>query len=267
MRTRGKTRKGTSHSSSRFGNFLDAFRVKHEEVYSGGAKLQVVENGSVRMFKLDGATNSIINKRSIYTGGYWDYLIPLAYAYRKPRVLIIGLGLGTSVHQFRTLFGGKVNIDVVELDENVIRLAEKYSPEKMKARIIHADGYAYVSHTGKGYDIIVLDAYGKGALIPKQFLRGEFVENASRILGAEGAMAINYAMHPSGMLHFLGYRKLLKRFFGVYSVKTTRLGDTQVILCLKGLEKKGLLKKIRKSMPLNRNTSALLKSYSKMREL
>lgn len=245
----------------------DAFRVKHEEVYLKGVKLQVVENDKVRMFKLDGATNSIINKKSIYTGGYWDYLIPLIYAYKNTKVLIVGLGIGTSVYQFRTLFGNKIGIDVVELDGAVVRLAEKYAPGGIKARITIGDGYEYVLKTKKKYDIIVLDAYGRGALIPKQFFRSEFAGNASRILNAKGTLAINYAMHPSGILRFVGYKKLLKCFFNVFAIRVTSLGDTQVILCSKGLGKGDLLKKIRKSMPSNKTTSALFRSYSEMKEL
>ncbi|MDE1855187.1 MAG: hypothetical protein KGH57_02625 [Candidatus Micrarchaeota archaeon] len=243
----------------------DAFRVKHEEVYSKGVKLQVVEDDDVRMFKLDGATNSIINKKSIYTGGYWDYLLPLLYAYRRPKVLIIGLGLGTSIYQFRGLLGGKVSIDVVELDENVIRLAKKYSQGRIDARIIHADGLEYVKKSGRKYDLLVLDAYGKGALIPKQFFLREFAENASRVLKKDGVMAINYAMHPSGILRFVGYRKLLKEFFRVFSIKTTSLGDTQVILCSKSLGKGELLGRVK--IKRSEETAALLDAYKKMREL
>jgi spermidine synthase len=246
---------------------LDSFKVKHEEVHSGGVKLQVVENRKVRMFKLDGATNSIVNKRSIYTGGYWDYFIPPVYAYRNPMVLIIGLGIGTSVSQLRALFGSRVGIDVVELNEEVIRLAKKYSRGGLNAKIIHGDGYAYVAGTGKKYDVVMLDAYGRGALIPRQFFSRAFVENASRVLRAGGTLAINYAMHPPGILRFIGYRRLLKELFSVYSVNTTPLGDTRIIVCLKGLKKEELLKRIRESMPLNRNTRRLLSRYSEMREL
>ncbi len=251
----------------RIKDFIDAFKVKHEEVYSKGVMLQVVENDKVRMFKLDGATNSIINKKSIYTGGYWDYLIPLAYAYKNPKVLIIGLGIGTTVYQFRSLFKDKLSIDVVEIDKEVVKLARKYAPEKIRAKIIVKDGYDYVAKTGKKYDILVLDAYGKGALIPKQFFDRGFVSNASRILNAKGVMAINYAMHPSGILRFGGYKKLLRRFFRVYSIRTTSLGDTQLILCSKQMGKEELLKKAGAKIKMNAANSTLIEGYEKMRSL
>src|SRR5271157_711829 len=107
--------------------FIESFRVKHETLISNGVSIQVVENDKMRMFKLDGATNSVLNKHTIYTKGYWDYFIPLVYAYKNPKILMIGLGIGTTPYQLHTLFGKGMKMDIVELDKEVVRLARKYA--------------------------------------------------------------------------------------------------------------------------------------------
>ncbi len=240
------------------------FKVRHEEAYSRGAKLQVVENDSVRMFKLDGATNSIIRKGSIYTGGYWDYFVPLAYAYANPRILLIGLGLGTTPFQLHALLGKSVRIDIVEVDEEVVKLARKYAPWTAGDRIYVQDGRNFVSDTRKKYDILMLDAYWKGARIPNHFLTEEFMRDAYDALAPDGVLAINYAMHPSGILGFGAFRKLLDRFRCVWSISTDTYGSMRIIVCSKTLDKKKLLAKI--SRRFNGKPS-LMKSYRDMREI
>lgn len=246
---------------------LGTFKVKHEEVYSKGVKLQVVENDRLKMFKFDGFTHSIINKRSIYTHSYWDYFLPIFYAYRNPRVLMIGLGMGTTAYQLRKLFGKQVKLDIVDNNAEVVKLARKHSANLERERIIVADGAGYVKRTGKRYDVIVLDVYEKAARIPKQFLEEKFVRSAFGALAGDGVLAVNYAMNPLGIARFGAYMKLLKKFFSVYSVKTNAIGDMQVILCSKSSGKEELVKKIRSRMRVNRANSALVKSYADMRKL
>ncbi len=250
--------------SGALGRLAAPFRVKHEEIYSRGAKLQVVENSKMRMFKLDGATNSIINKRSVYTGGYWDYFIPLVYARAHPKVLLIGLGIGTTPYQLHALLGKRVSIDIVEIDREVVGLARKYAPRPIEDRIYIQDGSSFVAGTRKRYDVLMLDAYWKGAKIPKEFLTSRFMGDAYEALSAEGVLAINYAMHPGGILGFGAFRKTLEIFPHVYSMSTDSYGGMKMILCSKKLGKEELTKRISKRFRWNR---ALRDGYAGMREI
>jgi spermidine synthase len=245
---------------------FDAFRVKHETVFSKGTLLQVVYNDDLVMLKLDGATNSRINKKSIYTGGYWDYFLPLAYAYKNPRILLIGLGIGTTPYQLHSLLDG-FKLDIVEYDEQVVKFARKYSPSKIRDNIIVEDGFEYVARTEKKYDIIMLDAYGKGARIPKQFYCEDFVKNAHRILGKEGVLLINYAMHPYGIIKFGGYAKLLSGMFRSYRVKVEGSSDMQIVVCSKSLGKGALIKRIRSKMKRTSESRKLMREYSLMERI
>jgi len=251
----------------RLKDLIDAFNVRHEEAYSKGVKLQVVENDNVRMFKLDGATNSILNKKSIYTGGYWDYFIPIAYAYENPRILMIGLGIGTTPYQLRALLGRRFKMDIVELDSEVVRLARKYALVKLAERIFIADGCDFVKRTRNRYDLVILDAYGRGANIPPQFLSESFIGSVFGVLRPRGALAINYAMHPLGALRFGSFRNFLKKYFKAYSVKTDSFGDMQIIIGTKDVNKRDILARIRKRMRATKENRVLLNAYRGMSSL
>jgi spermidine synthase len=248
-------------------DILDAFKVKHETLFSKGSVLQVVYNDKLVMLKLDGATNSRINKGNIYTGGYWDYFLPLVYAYKNPRILLIGLGLGTTPYQLKKLFKGRFDLDIVEYDPKVVGLAKKYSPSKITGSIFVEDGFEYVKKSKKRYDVIMLDAYGSGARIPKQFYSEEFVRNAYRILNPEGILSINYAMHPYGMIKFWGYSRLLSEKFNAYCVKVNGYNDMQIVVCLKKVGKDALMNRIRKRIGRSKEERDLLKEYSSMKEV
>lgn len=240
--------------------------MRHDTAYSHLMKLEVEETGQMKAFKLDGATHSVISKRSVYTRGYWDYFIPLAYAYPRPRVLMVGLGLGTTSYQLHRLLGKKVRVDAVERDGKVAELARRNAPEALPDRLFVADGYDYVAGTSTRYDVIVLDAYWRNASIPGRFLEESFAENAGRTLRAKGVLAINYTMGPQGMLRWFGFKRMLKRHFGVYKVATNHI-DSVVLLCTKGMDKEEMLARISERANDGGYMKKLVGSYRSMGEL
>ncbi len=229
-------------------------------------KLQVGETRYIKMFKLDGATHSVINKMSVYTHGYWDYFIPLAYAYRKPRVLMIGLGMGTTSYQLHRLLGSSVRVDAVEIDRKVAEIARRNAPEAMPDRLVIADGYAYAKKARKRYDIIVLDAYWRNAAVPGRFFSESFTRNAHSALRAKGVLAINYTMGPQGMLHWPFYKRLLKKYFTVYSVSTDH-SDVIVLLCSRGMGRDEMVERISSRMRASGYARLLLGRYKRMKQL
>ena len=46
----------------------------------GSDRVRIVETPDKKLFKLNGTMFSKLNKKSVYTGDYWDYFIPLAFA-------------------------------------------------------------------------------------------------------------------------------------------------------------------------------------------
>ncbi len=220
----------------------------------------------MKMFKLDGATHSVINKKSVYTHGYWDYFIPMAYAYDRPGVLMIGLGLGTISYQLHRLLGSSVKVDAVEVDRKVADLARRNAPEAAPDRIVIADGYDYVAKTKRRYDIIALDAYWRNASVPGCFFRESFAENARRILHQKGMLMINYTMSPQGLMRWFGFKRMLKRHFNTYKVLTNR-ADVTVLLCSKGMGKEELLSRITGRAKIGSRMRVLFGSYRQMKKL
>jgi len=106
-------------------------------------------------------------------------------------VLILGLGLG-SVIQLLEDKKDNLKYTAVELDEEVIRLAEQYIFREMDIdlEIICANGISYVHYTGKKYDLICMDIYIDD-WIPEEFVTAEFCESLKNLLTADGLIIFN----------------------------------------------------------------------------
>ena len=66
----------------------------------------------------------------------------------------------------------------------MVRLARKYSPGKIRDKIIVADGFDYVTTTKKKYDIIILDAYEQRRTHTQPVLQRRI--HQERVRGPEG---------------------------------------------------------------------------------
>ena len=88
----------------------------------------------------------------------------LSYAFRPKheKVLIIGLGGGSMVHFLRH-HDPNVVIDVVEIDPEVVRIAEEHFGVRASDRVsvTTMDGVDYLSNTTSKYDVIYMDAFLK----------------------------------------------------------------------------------------------------------
>jgi spermidine synthase len=110
------------------------------------------------------------------------------------RVLVIGLGGGTLPHALEQLLP-EANIDVVEIDPAVQRVAEQYFAFRPDARVrvYQEDGRAYVRRmlrTDLRYQLIMLDAYDH-QYIPEHMLTREFLEEVRSLLAPGGVVAAN----------------------------------------------------------------------------
>jgi spermidine synthase len=117
------------------------------------------------------------------------------YLNPDPRsILIIGLGGGTLP---RTLEGllPNADIDVVEIDPAVVRVAQQYFGFIPDARlhVFEEDGRAYVRRMLRGskrYQLIMLDAYDH-QYIPEHMLTREFLQEVRSLLQPQGIVAAN----------------------------------------------------------------------------
>ena len=109
------------------------------------------------------------------------------------RLLMVGLG-GGSVTNFLTKWFPDLKIDVVEIDEKVIKISKKYFflKESNRYRIFQEDGRVFIKNR-KGqeqYDWIVLDAFKSGS-IPYHLKTHEFYKEIRSILKPNGVVGSN----------------------------------------------------------------------------
>jgi spermidine synthase len=126
---------------------------------------------------------------------YTQMMLGALYLNPQPHdVLIIGLGGGTLPHTLEKLLP-QAQIDVVEIDPAIVRVAHDYFAFQGDARvhIIVQDGRAYARQALRGdkrYDLIMLDAYER-QYIPEHMLTREFLQQVRGLLKPGGVVAAN----------------------------------------------------------------------------
>ena len=143
---------------------------------------------------------------------------PLASDRQRLRVLIGGLGIGSSLHA--TLDYDSVQaVDVVEIEEHIIRWAKGVFSEQnhnacsdSRVRLIHMDLGDYITQTDKTYDAIILDVdNGPGwlALANNRRLYEKPALGKFRALLRDGGVFTIWAAHQCA-----AFRKTLDQVFG-----------------------------------------------------
>lgn len=104
-------------------------------------------------------------------------------------VLVLGLGLGSIPWLLERTFGCSFRYTAVELDAEVIRLAQKYSLSRLSApiEVIQADAYAFMLQNQAQYDLICMDIFLDDT-VPTLFESTAFLT------------ALKAALSPSGLL-------------------------------------------------------------------
>jgi spermidine synthase len=110
------------------------------------------------------------------------------------RLLIVGLGGGSIPMALRELLPN-AQIDVVEIDPAVTRVAKKYFGFKddAKLKVFEMDGRVYVKRAlrdGTKYDLVMLDAFDH-EYIPEHLLTKEFLTEVKSLLSATGVVVGN----------------------------------------------------------------------------
>jgi spermidine synthase len=110
------------------------------------------------------------------------------------RALVVGLGGGTIPMALREIIP-EAQVDVVEIDPAVTRVARKYFAfqDDEKLKVYEMDGRVYVKRAvreGKKYDAILLDAFDQ-EYIPEHLLTREFLAEVKSLLAPGGVLVGN----------------------------------------------------------------------------
>lgn len=126
---------------------------------------------------------------------YTKMMLGALYLQREPnKILIIGLGGGTLPSTLSKIFP-KAQIDSVEIDPAVVRVAKKYFNFRVTSfmNVFEEDGRVFVKRAGRRgikYDFIILDAFDHD-YIPEHLLTQEFFKEVKMIMTPEGVLAAN----------------------------------------------------------------------------
>ena len=181
------------------------------DVKSGYSHILIRRQGSMRSmnFVRDNGAEQIQTlcnmKRPYELVTHYSRLMFASYLFvpGQKQVLIVGLGGGAMVH-FYEHYDSAVKIDAVEIDEQVVQLAEKYFQVRThdNTKIITADAFKYFETNKTRYDVIYMDAFLKPSEQtdvtgqPLRLKTVDFYKGLREHLADDGIVVINLNVHP-----------------------------------------------------------------------
>ena len=136
-----------------------------------------------------------LKDRNLLVSAYTKMVCCSLYLMRQPQsILVVGLGGGILPSAFTNILPC-ADIQVVEIDPAMVRLAKKYfyfevSP---KLRVAEEDGQAFIRRAianGVKYDLVILDAYSQTG-IPSHLVSIEFLNEVKEVMKHRGVLALN----------------------------------------------------------------------------
>ena len=175
-------------------------------------------NADIRITEIDGEPNLLIGG-SLQSGKYmrdiWQKTFDSFHLthYEIRSILVLGIGGGTAINLFQSLFPG-AHIDAVEIDADIIDLARKYFDliKSPSLRLVNADAGRFLHSSTKRYDCILVDIFS-GPDIPPFVQTKTFFEGISRHLSDTGVVIFNFLQDPGYIERTADIRTIFDRMF------------------------------------------------------
>lgn len=162
----------------------------HHEVYEDDSRRLLTTNGVVQtQMPREGLGRA--TRGSLLAAQYMLELVPLLRPEGR-EALVIGLG-GGLVSSFFTRYGW--NIETVEIDPGMLRIARRYFGFDGKCEIV--DARRFLRNSDKTYDFILMDVY-RGEDFPAHVTTVEFYELVRAHLRPDGVFAMNLISSSDG---------------------------------------------------------------------
>ncbi len=120
------------------------------------------------------------------------FLIPYLMNPKIEKILLIGLGTGIIVNQFEKLFKNLKKIDVVDIEENILHIAQCYfnfTPTN-KFNFTLQDGIVFLNNTKNKYDLIIVDVASNEG-IDSRFCTEDYLQAIKKRLKKDGIFVSN----------------------------------------------------------------------------
>jgi len=164
-------------------------------------RIRIEEDDEARYMYFDRTLQSAMNLRDpTALRLIYSRYTSLGFAFRPDakKMLIIGLGGGSIPKKVQKEFP-QIEIDAVEIDPEVVKLAREYFhiKESKQLRLHAQDGRLFLTRTQSQYDIILVDAYFTDAM-PFHLTTKQFFELAERKLTPNGIIVANLISAVTG---------------------------------------------------------------------
>ena len=152
------------------------------------------EGGIITLYSPYSFKQTAINE-NIYFIPHLEYarniILCLAFYPSPKSILVLGLG-GGAVPVMLHRFSQQTQIDVVEIDSEIAKIAEKYFhfKESERMKLYLDDASRFVEKSWRSYDIIIQNEY-IGNKLPETLTTVNFFKNSKRLLSANGIYVAN----------------------------------------------------------------------------
>ncbi len=150
------------------------------EVYLSKGRYQLCTSGAIYSYE-----DKYVNFLNIFNSLNWEKL-------NIERVLVLGLGLASVPQMLEQRFKKDLDYYAVEIDPEIIRLANKYILSELKSpiQIFEMDAEIFVEVSDEMFDMIIIDIFDNN-VIPEKFESEEFLRKTSQLLSDEGIILFN----------------------------------------------------------------------------
>jgi len=169
-------------------SYLTDFRIEAVEGQHNPYLEVVYSRGR---YRLDTA-NAIYSYENLYTNFYYSFRQIKLDKQDIKNVLILGLGLGSIPMMLERDYKRKYHYTAIEIDEEVLYLANKYTLHKLESsiEIVCADARIFVQNCTEQYDLVCMDIF-LDDVIPNQFEQIDFLENLKTLIAPKGLLMYN----------------------------------------------------------------------------
>ncbi|WMX17184.1 MULTISPECIES: spermidine synthase [unclassified Aureispira] len=121
--------------------------------------------------------------------------------YSIENVLVLGLGLGSIPLLLEKKFKKKYNYTLVEIDQKIVNLANKYTLDELQSSysVICIDALEYVKTCSQQFDLVAIDIFIDDQ-IPSAFESVQFLENVKRVLSPNALLMYNQLTYNDTLL-------------------------------------------------------------------
>ncbi len=196
------------------------------------------ENQSIRDLYIDNVTHAGMNLDSselVYEYTKYYHLFDSLVAESKDMLMLWGAAYSFP-KSFLENYPQK-NLDVVEIDKDLTKLAERFFRLEKDPRlnIYHQDARVYLNNTPKKYDAILWDAFGSYYSIPYQLTTLEVAQKKYDLLTENGVVILNVIWNLKGdkaaflESEYLTYKRVFPNVF-ILPTRTMSPDQTQNIM-------------------------------------